>query len=162
MSGATPPHQGGLQGEILIIAFAVGVSFYMYQDRLPARRDLFVVALLSSICFLWFIPLGEYLGVYSLGYVVAYLGSANPRKLPLLRGADYSYGIFLYGFSIQQAFVYVFPTAEWYTNIVVCAPLSALVAAVSWHYVERPALKLKTIIFGIEGLYLNKPARRSG
>ncbi len=152
-------HQGGLAGEILVIAFVVGVAFYLYMDVIRVSLSLFFVALGLSIFFLWSTPFGEYLGIYTLGYVVAYLGTANPRKIGILQGADYSYGIFLYGFSIQQAFIAMYPTAEWYTNIIVCVPVSALVAGLSWHYVEKPALGLKNIVFKAEELFLTRYLR---
>jgi peptidoglycan/LPS O-acetylase OafA/YrhL len=154
-------HGGGLSGEILVISFVVGVAFYLYRDTIKASAPLFVLALALSIYFLWSTPLGEYFGIYALGYVVAYLGTANPAKIGILQGADYSYGIFLYGFSVQQAFVALFPTAEWYTNILVCVPLSALVAALSWHYVEKPALGLKKGVFGLERMFLTQYMKRS-
>lgn len=149
-------HQGGLAGEILVIAFVVGVVFYLYRESIRATMPLFFGATALSIFFLWSTPFGEYLGIYTLGYVVAYLGTANPRKIGILQGADYSYGIFLYGFSVQQAFVALFPTAEWYTNILVCVPLSALVAGLSWHYVEKPALALKRGVFGLEEVFMSR------
>ncbi|MGB8900721.1 MAG: acyltransferase, partial [Methylocella sp.] len=77
-------------------------------------------------------------------YVTVYLGLTNFKRLSVIRGADYSYGIYLYSFVIQQLFVYLAAPQSpfWWINAMVCVPLSALVAAFSWHFVEKPAQKM--------------------
>lgn len=143
-------YDGALSGSILLISFMVGITTYLYRKKITANAFLAVIAIVVSFYSLWSMPLGEYVGIISIGYVVCYIGTSNPKKIYIVRGADYSYGIYLYGFVIQQAFAATVPSAEWYTNIIVCVPLAALVAAISWHFVEKPALGAKKYIFRLE------------
>jgi peptidoglycan/LPS O-acetylase OafA/YrhL len=89
-----------------------------------------------------------------------FFGLTNPRKSGFLNGADYSYGIFLYGFVIQQTFVALAPWGRhWWINIAVTIPASALVAALSWRLVEVRALGLKTHLAALEARWLARPSR---
>lgn len=54
---------------------------------------------------------------------------------------DYSYGIYLYGFAIQQCVAAVAPKLDHLTALLIAAPAILLCAALSWHFVERPALR---------------------
>lgn len=63
--------------------------------------------------------------------------------LPWSGERDYSYGIFLYGFPVQQALMANWPTLS---PLVLCAMSTLLVlpfALASWHLVEQPALRWK-------------------
>lgn len=101
-----------------------------------------VSALLVSV-----VPEGDYVVAPFAAYFTISLGLMNPYKLLILRGADYSYGIFLYGFVIQQVLMEMVPEARtWWLNILLSVPCAAAVAAVSWHIVEKPALRLKRFI----------------
>ena len=57
--------------------------------------------------------------------------------------ADLSYGVYLYGWPVQQVFYALFPTAG--AALVLWPALAATVAIalLSWHLVEKPALVLK-------------------
>lgn len=56
---------------------------------------------------------------------------------------DYSYGIYIYAFPIQQMFSAVVPHRSPETMMLACALPLALAAALSWHLVEKPVLKQK-------------------
>ncbi|WP_255400559.1 acyltransferase [Siphonobacter sp. SORGH_AS_0500] len=57
---------------------------------------------------------------------------------------DLSYGLYIYGFPVQQTLVYFFkPGAN--TLIISSLLVSAVFAYLSWHWIEKPALKLKNL-----------------
>lgn len=96
-----------------------------------------------------------------MGYVTVFLGLTSPRKLGVLRGADYSYGVFLYGYPIQQAFVALGPWAHnWWLNGIVCSIVAACFAAFSWRFIEKPALKLRKQVTWLENLSLQRGVKR--
>lgn len=67
-------------------------------------------------------------------------------RLPALRwpgGHDYSYGLFLYGFPVQQSLVAWFPSLTPLQLLPGSACCALLLALLSWHVVERPALRYK-------------------
>lgn len=54
--------------------------------------------------------------------------------------ADYSYGIYLYGFPVQQVVATVWPEAGPYLMTAISIPAVAAFAVLSWHLVELPGL----------------------
>jgi hypothetical protein len=40
--------------------------------------------------------------ILTITYVTVYLGLINFKRFSFVKGADYSYGIYLYGFAVQQ------------------------------------------------------------
>jgi peptidoglycan/LPS O-acetylase OafA/YrhL len=135
---------GGLPGQLLIACFLSGVSLYLYKEELPWSLSLCAISGVVTALLVGFIPFGDFIAAPVAAYFTVSLGVTNPKKLGVLQGADYSYGIYLYGFVIQQALVAAFPWArEWWINILVCVPVAMGVAAVSWHFIEKPALNLR-------------------
>jgi peptidoglycan/LPS O-acetylase OafA/YrhL len=81
-------------------------------------------------------------------YAIVYLGMVDLPRLPVLQSGDYSYGVYLYGFPIQQAIIAAFPIfiGHGWWMLGSSAVVTVAVAMLSWHYVEKPALRLKKII----------------
>ena len=133
----------------LYIYFLMGCLFYLYHDKIAYSWGLFAAALViffAGACLLptpdWRVSL-----LYSpvVVYIMAFIGVSDLPKLPLFSRGDYSYGMYLYGFPIQQAIV-----ASALPHIVplwIFMPLSMVitiaVAMLSWHYVEKPVLRLR-------------------
>lgn len=72
--------------------------------------------------------------------------------------ADLSYGIYLYGWPVQQSLHALWPAP---TGLALLAPallLTLPVAALSWYGIERPALSLKARALGRHGLGTIEPA----
>ena len=141
---------GGVPGALLIVSFLAGISLYLYRERVIWDRRLFVTACAASVLLL-VVPCGEYIAVPLLAYVTVWLGLTNCPRLAVVRGADLSYGVFLYGFVIQQLFTFLFPHLRyWWANILVCIPGALIVAAASWNLVEKPALRLRKPLLKLE------------
>jgi peptidoglycan/LPS O-acetylase OafA/YrhL len=61
-----------------------------------------------------------------------------------MKSADLSYGIYLYGFVIQQTLMSLFPAARvWWINWTVSTILAALCASFSWYLIEGPIMRRK-------------------
>jgi peptidoglycan/LPS O-acetylase OafA/YrhL len=61
----------------------------------------------------------------------------------LTRSGDYSYGLYLYAFPIQQALVAAGVPGGALGNFALAALLASGCAILSWHLIERPALRAK-------------------
>ncbi|MCI0466590.1 MAG: acyltransferase [Beijerinckiaceae bacterium] len=154
-----PVIDGHFTGPLLVICFLTGLSLYFFKDKLVWSFGLFAAALTASIPLLWYGRYWDYPAIITVGYVTVYLGLTNFRRLLVIKGADYSYGIYLYGFVIQQLFVYLAEPRFWWQNALVCVPAACLFAAFSWHFVEKPAQKLKQPLALAERHYLAFKAR---
>ncbi len=98
----------------------------------------------------------EYFVEIPAAYLTVFLGLLNPRKLSILRGADYSYGLYLYGFVIQQSISEIGDwTHHWYVNFVIAMVFASAFAAFSWHFIEKPTLGLKKYLPEME-LFIGK------
>ncbi len=145
---------GHVAGPQLLMSFMAGVLLYQFKDRAPWRKELGVLSGIASLA-LFSVPLGEYLGVFTAAYFTVFLGLLNPRKLAVLQGADYSYGVYLYGWPVQQALVATGPWARhWWVNIIISLALATGFAALSWRFVEKPALNLKGHLRQVEDRWL--------
>jgi peptidoglycan/LPS O-acetylase OafA/YrhL len=154
------PGTNGVRKPFLVATFLAGVSIYFYRDVLPWSGWHAVGALAVSVA----LPsLGQYaafLAPVPVAYATVCLGLMNPSR-KLLRGADYSYGIYLYGFAVQQTVMHFLPMARvWYLNILISIPVVVLVAAASWHFVERPANGLRSALKRLEDQFLAIRERR--
>ncbi|WP_210164573.1 acyltransferase [Bradyrhizobium sp. WSM3983] len=135
---------GGLPGPLLVASFLAGVSLFLYKDQLPWSRSLCIGSGILSMSLVGFIPFGDFVVAPVVAYFTVTLGVTNATKIRLLQGADYSYGVYLYGFVLQQGLAAAFPGArEWWINILCCVPAAVGVAALSWHVIEKPALRLR-------------------
>jgi peptidoglycan/LPS O-acetylase OafA/YrhL len=80
---------------------------------------------------------------FFLPFIILAFGTAKDSPLARLTTWDFSYGIYIYAFPIQQTIVYLFPKIDFFSYLGSTLVITVALAAMSWHFVERPALKLK-------------------
>jgi peptidoglycan/LPS O-acetylase OafA/YrhL len=125
--------------------FAAGAALYLLRDRVPLKAGGLLGASLLAAASAWLpVDLGHMLFDMSFAYIVLCLGFA---RLPL-RGRqggknDYSYGIYLYSFPMQQLTLHLMGGGHFVGFMAVSLGLTLICAALSWHCVEKPALRLK-------------------
>jgi len=126
--------------------FLAGTVFFLYRDRIPYSKTLawlaFGITFLAGIHGVWFDPALALGGSYALLFI-----AFQPRlKLQnFARHGDFSYGVYLYAFPIQQMLVQQFGKALTPPRLFCLAlPLTLLFAAGSWHLIEKPCLRLKS------------------
>lgn len=147
-------------GNLLIASFLLGVCLYLYRDKVRWDYRIFALAVASVFAGFWFTSMGDFIALPGAAYATVFLGLCSPRKLAVLRGADYSYGVFLYGYPIQQAVVsFGGWGANWIFNGFVSCAIALVFAAFSWTFVEKPALKLKKYVLALEEIFLAQTAK---
>jgi peptidoglycan/LPS O-acetylase OafA/YrhL len=78
-----------------------------------------------------------------LPFVVLAFGLARHPWLSRMHERDYSYGIYIYAFPVQQTLVSFWPQMPLPAYLLSTLVITIALAALSWHFVEKPALKLK-------------------
>lgn len=128
----------------LAFAFFTGASFYVLRDKIDLSGRAACALILGMA--IASVQRDAFYFVYSaaVGYLVLF--AAYARATPLLafnRLGDYSYGVYIYGFLVQQLLVNAFPGIG--TGALMATSLIAtLVCGIaSWHLVEKPALSKK-------------------
>jgi peptidoglycan/LPS O-acetylase OafA/YrhL len=86
---------------------------------------------------------GEIVLALVLPYAVISIGMTHTRTLERLNGNDYSYGLYLYGFLIQQALIATIGRVTATANAIMALPIAFGLAMLSWHLIEKRALQLK-------------------
>ncbi len=158
-----PMHTPVFIGTALILCFLYGITFYLFRSKIIWNRWVFAASLALMFVVLrerfgyW----GDYLAPVFLTYITVYLGLLEPRRSKIVASGDYSYGIFLYGYPIQQSVVAFMgsPGYHWFINLAVCLPLTVAVAYCSWHFVEKPALKLRPALYRLEAFFVAHAVR---
>jgi peptidoglycan/LPS O-acetylase OafA/YrhL len=79
-----------------------------------------------------------------LAYGLLWLAFA-PNWYWFNRFGDYSYGLYIYAFPVQQCVTYFWPDSLPYQNFLLAGAVTLALAVASWHWVEKPALDLKRI-----------------
>jgi len=112
-----------------------------YLNRAVAAGLLALLAVMPGMA-----VVTELLLILALPYVVLAFGTAAaPFGGALTRSGDYSYGLYLYAFPIQQALVAAGVPAGALGNFALAALLAGGCAILSWHLIERPALRAKPV-----------------
>jgi peptidoglycan/LPS O-acetylase OafA/YrhL len=132
----------------LIPYFLAGMFFYLYRDRIPLSRWFlaFAVSLLVAAAMIPTIGVAIFLpvaGTYVLFWLAFHplTGLADWAKRV---GGDYSYGVYLYAFPIQQfVLMKLGPNASPFSLFIFSLPISLLAGVVSWHLCEKWFLRRK-------------------
>ena len=132
----------------LFFMFFSGAAFYVLRERITLSRSYFwccVIALVSSM-----VNIHAFFLVYMLtiGYTVLYLAYIPSGFVRVYnRVGDYSYGVYIYAFPVQQSVVALTPGISVALLCCISAFVTLLFAALSWHLIERRALGFKTRFF---------------
>jgi peptidoglycan/LPS O-acetylase OafA/YrhL len=139
-----------VNGPVLLLSFLAGVLFFLYRDRIILNVRLFTLSVALCVGLLLSAH-GAFLVAIPATYITVYLGLTSPRRVKYLFAGDYSYGLYLYGYPVQQAIATLGSWSHhWYINLGISLPASLLIAYISWTWVEKPALSLKKLLPGIE------------
>ncbi len=127
----------------LLACFGVGACFFLFRERIPFRTILVSAAAAGLALVIAVAPRHTELAVCVFGsYGMFYLAHLRVPALDRLRFPDVSYGLYLYGWPVQSLWLFFLHGSPWLNfagSLTICFALGWL----SWHFVERPMLKLK-------------------
>ncbi|MCH2341911.1 acyltransferase family protein [Pseudomonas sp. NPDC047963] len=129
--------------------FFLGSALYLYRKILPwnwkIALTLLSLSLFSARTEWWF-----FVHVLTLPYLTIYLAHLKiPRLSRFGRYGDFSYGIYIFSFPVQQLLVHwLDPKLSLPMFMAISLTASIAIAALSWHLIESPALRLKRFLPG--------------
>jgi len=120
------------------IPFAFGSLAWICRDQIPLSSGV-------GTCLVFAAVLGHgtvmqiLLIPFAITYVTLLLGYGGSSILYL--PGDYSYGIYIYAFPLQGLVTHLYGQMSPWMNILLAAPLTVLLAVLSWHFIEKPWLR---------------------
>lgn len=144
------------------LCFGLGALFYLWREKI----FLHWMVLLILVCLtfsLHHFEIFNFLFYLTEAYAIFWL--AYHQKIKgnrMTQWGDFSYGIYIYAFPVQQILMYYFKISTSSGLFLLALPITLLLAVLSWHLIEKPALKLKqnealTTIFRKSYKALHKP-----
>lgn len=130
------------------MVFALGASMATLRSLWETRRWAATVLLGTGLAVLhqWGPqPFAGQTPLLGLAFAVVIWGTAS---IPLVnqagRWGDFSYGLYIYAFPVQQSLVWYFSNQLGFdVALGLSLTISLMLAAASWHILEKPALSLK-------------------
>lgn len=121
--------------------FVCGSLMYVYRDKIPLNKKLFIAAILGIVIAVIFkeAKLGLFL---FLPYIVIYC-AVNKRYAEFQKYGDYSYGIYIFHFPLMQTIIFIHKNWTVEQLFIISFFVTLIVAFISWHLIEKPALGLK-------------------
>lgn len=125
--------------------FALGIGAYRYRTRIKlswtAAAGLLALAVLANGT-----PVANMAYMVSAAYAALVLGSIRiPHVTTLTTKTDLSFGLYIYAWPVQQlALNGLAPAGSVWAHLAISLVLSLPLATLSWRFVEKPALSLKS------------------
>lgn len=124
--------------------FAAGTVFAALKNRVRVGWVM-IPGALAVLGALYAFDLAGVLGQLPFAYMMLCLGALLPIRLGSEN--DISYGVYVYGYPVQQLLALSVGTSLGITGFFVASvAIAALLALLSWHLVEKQALKLKDVV----------------
>jgi peptidoglycan/LPS O-acetylase OafA/YrhL len=129
---------------MLTLTFMLGSCVALYSRKIPYSNG---IGILCAVLFLYTFREGGFqeIGVPAGVYLVLYLGARLPKAVQWVGTKnDYSYGVYVYGFLVEQVLARVGLYKFGYFPFAVGTLVVSLgMAWLSWHVVEKRAMALK-------------------
>lgn len=130
-------------------AFYLGVGAWKFRRLIPVSSTIMVLLAVVTLVNLQ-TDQSLIIEIIATGYLAFWVGSLNFGWFgALVNRHDVSYGVYLIGFPLQQTWNQIF-TGEHavMTNILLTFAVALPLAFLSWHYVEKPALRHRHTLSG--------------
>ncbi|MBI3594000.1 MAG: acyltransferase [Nitrospirae bacterium] len=139
-------YSSGLEARLYFMFFS-GASFYVLKDHITISHLyfwLFLVSIfLSAMANIHLFFVFYTLTISYVLFYLAYVPSGQIRNYN--RMGDYSYGVYIYAFPVQQSVASLIPGVSVLSLALISASITFFLAALSWHLLECRALDLKNI-----------------
>lgn len=126
--------------------FACGSIFYVFRSRIVLNKcvaALCIVILLSVIYLNLHRHVKDAILGLTLSYVILTFSYIKSSLNHFAKHGDFSYGLYVLAWPVQQLFVQFVPGLNHYFNFILSFAVTLVLAYASWHLIEKRFLKLK-------------------
>jgi len=129
--------------------FFAGVVIYQYREYFEVSKRLFAFAFVLFILSMFFGNL-KIITLIALPLLIITFGATFKRKV-FSKTGDYSYGMYIYAFPVQQTLVHFYrEDMNVYLFFVASFVITLILSIISWHLMEKIILRWKNKGSGIE------------
>ena len=125
------------------VYFMVGASLFQFKLNKYFNLSNVVLAVVLWLCLSREPQIFAMASWVVVPFVVLAFGLGRHTWLSHWHERDYSYGIYIYAFPVQQTWVSFWPQIPLWAYLLCTFVTTVALAALSWHFVERPSLKIK-------------------
>lgn len=123
--------------------FMLGAAFYINRAHIPMNGGFAISLLLLALATQGSSIFPAVVSI-SLAYSVLWFAYVPAGRIRIFNSiGDFSYGLYIYAFPIQQAWVWWSADISMLAHFGFSYVVTIMFAAVSWYLVEKPALSLK-------------------
>ena len=141
-----------LQSALPWIAFFVlGMLAFKFRYRIVLKRRYLALLWLAVIPYTLLQLPGFKATVFAALAYSVFVFAYHPRMQigNFSKHGDFSYGLYIYAFPVQQTLIAFQPEMSALTNFWISYVLVFPLAVLSWHFIENPSLKLKDVRFRV-------------
>lgn len=129
---------------MFLAPFAFGMLFAVWQDKIPVDDRLAIACMVLAGATYAFGGWNIW-GTYAFAYVLMWFAVRATRLNAWEKHGDLSYGVYIFAWPIMQLFAYFgLQHAGWLVYHLVIVVVVHVVAFLSWHLIEKPAMSLKS------------------
>jgi peptidoglycan/LPS O-acetylase OafA/YrhL len=123
--------------------FVIGMALYRYRNNVELRPVWLVPLLIVAASALHTAYFFEGL-VLAWTYLIFYLGFSTHSFFDRYNQlGDYSYGVYIYAFPVQEILAHQFKGIEPLVMMALTFPVALIAAVLSWHLLEKPCMSMR-------------------
>jgi len=131
---------------LLALPFVIGMALFQFRQHVPLRLPILAV-LCAASAISYQSPWFHELFVLAWSYGIFYFGFLKCQPLQIYnRLGDYSYGMYIYAFPIQQIIAALYKECTPLIMMMLSLPLTLFFAVLSWHGIEKRTLAQKSAV----------------
>jgi len=137
--------------------FFMGSLLYIIKDKLILSTRFFLFLLFLIIMSAGNAKFYYILHYLFIGYIILYLAYIPKGKIRNFnKFGDYSYGLYIYAFPIQQSVIALNPNISGLNAFYISFAITLILSILSWHFLEKKMLTYKNSYFLFKDRYFTK------
>ena len=125
--------------------FFIGSAFYFVRDRIKYLGAITLILLLTYLTMIYFNTIyAQFINYLLIPSCIFFLAFKKGKTNSVGKIGDFSYGLYIYSFPIQQLIIFLYPEISLEVFFIISVLSVAPFAIASWKLVEKPAMSLKS------------------
>lgn len=121
--------------------FFQGAVYYLARDHVRFNNWSLLALTLWVVAVIFFPPFYRLTAPWVLGYFLLFLAYTHSGRFFAFNSVgDYSYGVYIYAYPLQQLIIYLMPRLSVDLLNIVAISVVLPCAMASWHFVEKPSI----------------------